>query len=57
MPAPSPTAVLKQDFSTSDIEISYSRPAVRGRKIFGGIVPFGEVWRTGANSATKNHFW
>lgn len=56
MPAPSPSATIKQDFSTSNIEISYSRPAARGRKIFGGIVPFGEVWRTGANSATKVTF-
>lgn len=56
LPAPSPSAVLKQDFSTAAIEISYSRPSMRGRKVFGGIVPFGEVWRTGANSATKITF-
>jgi len=56
MPAPSPTAILKQDFSTSNIEINYSRPSMRGRKVFGGIVPFGEVWRTGANNATKITF-
>lgn len=56
LPAPSPSAVLKQDFSTSSIEISYSRPSMRGRKVYGGIVPFGEVWRTGANSATKITF-
>lgn len=56
MPAPSPTANVKQDFSTSSIEISYSRPAMRGRKIFGDLVPFGKVWRTGANSATKLTF-
>lgn len=53
MPAPSPTATIKQDFSTSGIEITYSRPSLRGRKIFGEVVPFGKVWRTGANSATK----
>lgn len=56
LPAPSPTAVLKQDFSTSAIEITYSRPAMRGRKIFGDLIPFGQVWRTGANSATKVTF-
>lgn len=56
LPAPSPSAVLKQDFSTSSIEISYSRPSLRGRKAFGGIVPFKEVWRTGANTATKVTF-
>jgi hypothetical protein len=56
LPAPSPTATLKQDFSTSSIEIVYSRPAMRGRKVFGELVPFGQVWRTGANSATKVTF-
>lgn len=56
LPAPSPTAVVKQDFSTSFIEINYSRPSMRGRKIFGDIVPFGKVWRTGANTATKITF-
>jgi tetratricopeptide (TPR) repeat protein len=52
-PALSPTAKLTQEFSTSNIEVSYSRPALRGRKIFGELVPYGKVWRTGANSATK----
>ncbi|WP_118975383.1 DUF2911 domain-containing protein [Taibaiella koreensis] len=56
LPAPSPTATIKQDFSTSSIEINYSRPAMRGRKIFGDLVPYGQVWRTGANTATKVTF-
>ncbi len=56
LPAPSPSAVIKQDFSTSQIEISYSRPAMRDRTIFGDLVPYGKVWRTGANSATKITF-
>ncbi len=56
LPAPSPTCVVKQDFSTSNIEITYSRPATRGRKIFGSLITFGQVWRTGANSATKITF-
>lgn len=56
LPAPSPTAVIKQDFSTSSIEINYSRPSMRGRKIFGDLVPYGKVWRTGANTATKVTF-
>lgn len=56
LPAPSPTAVVKQDFSTSSIEVTYSRPSMRGRKIFGDLIPFGQVWRTGANSATKISF-
>jgi len=56
MPAPSPTTTISQDFSTSKIEITYSRPAIRGRVIFGELVPYGKVWRTGANSATKLTF-
>ncbi|KAA5534863.1 DUF2911 domain-containing protein [Taibaiella lutea] len=56
LPAPSPTTVIKQDFSTSSIEITYSRPSMRGRKIFGDLIPFGQVWRTGANAATKISF-
>jgi hypothetical protein len=52
-PAPSPTATLKQRVGLTDIEITYSRPGVKGRAIFGGVVPYGEVWRAGANAATK----
>jgi hypothetical protein len=55
-PQPSPTAVVKQNFSTGFIELNYSRPAVKGRKIFGDLVPFGKVWRTGANNATTIEF-
>lgn len=56
LPALSPTCTIKQGFSTSNIEIVYSRPSMRGRKIFGDLVPFGKVWRTGANAATKITF-
>lgn len=56
MPAPSPGCTMSQDFSTSKIDISYSRPSMKGRKIFGDIVPFGQEWRTGANGATKVTF-
>jgi len=55
-PAPSPTQTIKQDFGLSSIELSYSRPSVKGRKIFGALVPFGNVWRTGANNATTLTF-
>jgi hypothetical protein len=55
-PAASPACTLKQRVGLTDIEVSYSRPGVKGRKIFGGIVPYGEVWRTGANQATKLTF-
>jgi hypothetical protein len=51
-PAPSPGQTIKQEFGLSSIELSYSRPGVKGRKIFGDVVPFDKVWRTGANSAT-----
>ncbi len=51
-PAPSPTQTIKQDFGVSTIDLSYSRPAMKGRKIYGDLVPFGNVWRTGANQAT-----
>jgi len=55
-PQPSPTANVKQNFALSNIEISYSRPSVKGRKIFGDLVPYGKVWRTGANNATTITF-
>ena len=55
-PAPSAPQYVKQDFGLSAIELSYSRPNVKGRKIFGDLVPFGKVWRTGANQATTLTF-
>lgn len=55
-PAPSPLQTIKQDFALSNIEVSYSRPGVKDRIIFGDIVPFGTVWRTGANAATTITF-
>jgi tetratricopeptide (TPR) repeat protein len=55
-PQPSPTANIKQNFALSNIEISYSRPGMKGRKIFGDLVPYGNVWRTGANNATTITF-
>ncbi len=55
-PAPSPACTLKQRVGLTDIEIVYSRPSMKGRPIFGGLVPYGEVWRTGANNATKITF-
>ncbi len=51
-PQPSTTQTIKQNFGLGSIELSYSRPGVKGRKIFGDLVPFGKVWRTGANAAT-----
>lgn len=56
MPQPSPTQYLKQDFGMSSIELTYSRPSLRGRKIIGAVEPWNSVWRTGANAATKIKF-
>ncbi|MBN8694337.1 MAG: DUF2911 domain-containing protein [Bacteroidetes bacterium] len=55
-PAPSPLQTLKQAFALSDITIEYSRPSAKGRVVYGDVVPFGKVWRTGANSSTKITF-
>src|ERR1041384_7018716 len=55
-PQPSTTQTIKQNFGLSSIELSYSRPGIKGRKVFGDLVPFGKVWRTGANSATTLTF-
>ncbi len=55
-PQPSTTQTIKQDFGIGSIELSYSRPGIRGRKIYGDLVPFGKVWRTGANNATTLTF-
>lgn len=55
-PQASTTQTIKQDFALSSIEINYSRPSMKGRTIFGDLVPFGKPWRTGANNATKITF-
>ncbi|MEI9910813.1 MAG: DUF2911 domain-containing protein [Bacteroidota bacterium] len=55
-PAPSPTQTVKQDFGLASIELSYSRPGIKGRKLYSDIAPAGKVWRTGANSATTLTF-
>jgi hypothetical protein len=56
LPAPSPTATLKQRVGVTDIEVVYSRPSMKGREIFGKLEPYGAVWRTGANNATRITF-
>lgn len=52
MPQPSTSQTISQDFGLGKITINYSRPNVKGRKVFGAMEPYGTVWRTGANSAT-----
>lgn len=59
MPAPSPTQTIRQDFGMGRIEVTYSRPAIKGRKLFkenSELAPLGKLWRTGANAATKIRF-
>ena len=56
LPAASPRQKVEQQFSMSKITVDYGRPGVKGRKIFGDLVPFGKVWRVGANSSTKITF-
>ncbi len=56
VPAPSPTQTIKQNFALGDVSFEYSRPAAKGRVIFGDVVPYGKTWRTGANGATKITF-
>lgn len=52
LPAPSSTQTIIQEFGLGKITLTYSRPNVKGRKIFGGMEPMDKVWRTGANAAT-----
>lgn len=52
-PKASPAAAVVQKVGFTNISIQYSRPAARGRKIFGDLVPFGRIWRVGANESTK----
>ena len=56
VPPLSPATHIRQDFSTSYIDLTYSRPSLRGRVAFGKLVPNGTVWRTGANTVTKVRF-
>jgi len=52
-PAPSPNAKVTQTVGTTELSVSYSRPGVKGRPIWGALVPWNEPWRTGANAATQ----
>jgi len=56
VPAPSPGQTIKQAFGIGEITVDYSRPSAKGRVVFGDVVPFGKVWRTGANGSTKLTF-
>jgi hypothetical protein len=56
IPAPSPLQTIKQAFGLSEIGIEYSRPGAKKRVVYGDVVPFGQIWRTGANASTKLMF-
>ena len=56
-PQPSPSSKLEQVVGLTDVTLEYSRPAMRGRTIFGDLVPYGKTWRTGANANSKITFW
>ncbi|MDY7396645.1 DUF2911 domain-containing protein [Aureibaculum sp. 2210JD6-5] len=55
-PAPSPYSKVMQTVGLTDVEVEYSRPSMKGRKIFGGLESWDVVWRTGANARTKITF-
>ncbi len=55
-PAASPACTIKQRVGLTDVEVVYSRPGIKNREIFGGLIHYGQVWRTGANAATKITF-
>lgn len=56
VPTLSPLSEVTQELGLTQVKLSYSRPSAKGRKIFGGLVPYNEVWRTGANASTKLTF-
>lgn len=56
VPTLSPITEIAQEVGLTEVKLSYSRPSAKGRDIFGELVPFGEVWRTGANASTKLTF-
>ena len=55
-PAASPSGKIEQKVGLTDVSVEYSRPGMRGREVFGDLVPYGEIWRTGANANTKITF-
>jgi hypothetical protein len=55
-PQASPKAVINQVVGLTDVEVVYSRPSAKGRAVFGNLVPFGQLWRTGANENTTVSF-
>lgn len=56
LPRPSPNAKVSQFIGLTEVSVDYSSPGVKGRKIWGGVVPYNQIWRAGANAATKITF-
>ncbi len=56
MPAPSPTFTVSGKIGFSEVSVTYSRPSAKGRTVFGELVPYDQIWRTGANASTKISF-
>lgn len=56
VPTLSPFSEIKQEVGLTEISLSYARPSAKGRTVFGNLVPYGEMWRTGANASTKLTF-
>lgn len=56
IPPTNPRATVKQFIGPTEVEISYSRPGMKGRQVFGKLVPYDQVWRTGADNATRISF-
>ena len=55
-PQPSPKCTVEQVVGLTNVDISYSRPSAKGRNVFGDLVPYGKLWRTGANANTTINF-
>ena len=56
MPAPSPMQKVEQAVGLATVSVDYSRPSMKGREVFGSLIPYGQLWRTGANASTKIKF-
>ena len=56
VPVLSPLSVIDQEVGLTKVKLSYARPSAKGRKVFGDLVPFNEIWRTGANASTQLTF-
>ncbi|MEQ8425185.1 MAG: DUF2911 domain-containing protein, partial [Cyclobacteriaceae bacterium] len=56
IPVTNPRGKIEQRVAATDIEVVYNRPNIKERKIFGGLIPYGQIWRTGSDASTKITF-